>query len=128
MSQVVIAGTLERIETVLLRIKSIIDSRKITGYPLFQADEVWLYVVRPDLGAVCPVCESYAGAIFSGDQVSTTFPYKYLWTVNPYVVLPRTHMPDLSLFGGEPCHCEMYLLNPAEAMEKRLHEEKLSVI
>ncbi|GAG45625.1 unnamed protein product [marine sediment metagenome] len=98
------------------------------GWDLFQPDEEWYYVIRPDLGEVCPICEAYAGATITGDLIPLIFPYKELWTTNPYVVLPRTHMPNLEDFAGEPCHCELHLQNAAETMERRLHEEKLAVI
>lgn len=100
----------------------------MNGWPIFQDDEEWLYVTRPDLGEVCPVCAAYSGMIFSGSQVPITFPYNQLWDTELYIVLPRTHMPDLSLFSNEPCHCELYLQNAAETMERRLHEEKLAVV
>lgn len=124
----IIEGTPAEVRDKLILIRDIIDNRKVDGWPLFQAGEVWHYIIRPDLGEVCPVCGSYAGATFDGAQIPIIFPYKELWTKMPYVVLPRTHMPDLSQFAGEPCHCELHLQNPAEAMEKRLHEEKLTVV
>ena len=123
-----VSGTLHQVETQLIAISAVISYRKVAGWSVFHADEEWFYVIRPDLGEVCPVCEAYAGVTFSGDQIPITFPYNQLWTTSPYIVLPRTHMPNLEDFGGEPCHCELHLQNPAATMEKRLHEEKMAVI
>lgn len=122
----VIEGTLDEVESTLLKIKNIIDNRKTVGWPLFQRGEKWLYITRPDLGSVCPICMSYEGVVFDGEKVPSTFPYKEV--VAPYTVKPRTHMPNLEDFMNEPCHCEMILQNPAEVMEMRMHEEKLAVI
>ncbi len=124
----VISGTLRRVEAKLLAISEVVQYRKVVGWDIFQVDEEWFYVIRPDLGEVCPICESHAGITFRGDQIPFTFPYKELWTTSPYIVLPRTHMPNLEDFGGEPCHCELHLQNAAETLERRLHEEKLAVI
>jgi len=124
----VVAGTVEEVGDKLTRIWSLIQRRKGVGWPLFQSGEKWLYVTRPDLGHVCPVCMSHDGVVFDGEEVPRTFPYKYLWITSPYITLPRTHMPDLSKFADTPCRCELHLQNPAEVMEMRLHEEKLAVI
>jgi len=126
----VIYGTPDEVEVVLLRIRDIIDNRKTNGWPLFQKGEKWLYNTRPDLGHVCPVCRPHDGTVFDGEEVPRSFPYKEM--APPYgeypAAFPRTHMPDLSKFADTPCHCEMVLQNPAEVMEMRLHEEKLAVI
>lgn len=122
----VVGGTLQEIEDKLLRIKAVIDSRKTTGWPLFQAGERWLYVTSPELGRVCPVCQSHSGEVLDGESVRVAFPYAEM--IEKYVASPRTHMPDLSKFFDEPCHCKLILQNPAEVMEMRLHEEKLAVI
>ena len=124
----VVRGTARQVEEKLLAISAVVQYRKVAGWDLFQPDEEWYYVIRPDLGEVCPVCEAFAGVTFSGDQIPIVFPHKELWTTSPYIVLPRTHMPNLDDFGGEPCHCELHLQNAAETMERRLHEEKLAVI
>ena len=122
-----VSGNLEGLRVRLDRIKTIIDRRKAQGYPLFHSSERWQYFTRPDLGEVCPVCQQYDQRIFSGDEIKTVFPYAEAWG-EFYEVFPRTHMPDLSLFKGEPCHCEMRLLNPVEAFETQLHREKLEAI
>ena len=124
----IIEGTLDEIERTLLAIEDIIDNRKTVGWSLFQRGEKWLYITHPDLGRVCPVCKGYEGLIFDGEMVAGTFPYKEVIAL--YTVWPRTHLNqeaiNLSIIG--PCHCEMILQNPAEVMEMRLHEEKLTVI
>ena len=125
----IVAGTVEEVGDKLTRIWALIQRRKGVGWPLFQSGEKWLYVTRPDLGHVCPICEAHGKqGIFDGEEVAKTFEHKELWTTNPYVAIPRTHMPDPSKFANTLCRCELHLQNPAEVMEMRLHEEKLAVI
>lgn len=121
-----ITGTIEDTLASLENVKVVIDGRKATGWEVGHISEQWLYVTFPSRGRVCPVCESYGGRIFSGDEIAAEFPfYEYIGGI---IILPHTHMPDLSDFMNEPCHCEMHLQNLAESIEERLHEEKLLVV
>uniref|UniRef100_A0A6M3MEJ0 Uncharacterized protein n=1 Tax=viral metagenome TaxID=1070528 RepID=A0A6M3MEJ0_9ZZZZ len=122
-----VTGNLEGLQVRLERIQRIIQHRKTVGYPFFHSSERWKYFTRPDLGEVCPVCAQYDQQVFTGDQVKAFFPYVEAWP-EFYEAFPHTHMPDLSQFMGEPCHCELKLLNPVEAFEAQLHREKMEAI
>ena len=126
MTELIITGSLENISDSLNNIKAVISDRKSMGWELLHPSEQWLYIAYPGKGNVCPLCESHNGRIFSGDEIVAEFPY-YEY-IGELIILPHTHMPDLSAFRNEPCHCEMHLQNLAESIEERLHEEKLEVI
>ena len=98
------------------------------GWLVFQADETWQYVTRPELGAVCPLCGGLDGVTIPGDQVPIRFPYYTYNPATPFVARPRTHQPDLSQFFHEECHCDLIWLDPLETLEKRLHAEKETVL
>lgn len=123
----IIEGTLDEVEAKLLMIQDIIDRRKVSGWPLFQQGEKWLYTTRPDLGKVCPVCLPHEGAVYDGAEAKRLFP---LEMTSKYVASPRVHRTqeavNLRIVG--PCHCDLILQNPAEVMEMRLHEDKMAVI
>ena len=126
MSALIVQGTIKEVENKLYHVKELLNSRKMGGYPLLSQYEWWLYETRPDLGNVCPICHMHHGEVFLGNQIKATFPY--MEYIGDHIIRPRTHLPDLYKFHGVPCHCEMRLLNPAEAFERQLHEEKLGVI
>jgi len=125
-----ITGNLEGATVRLERIKRIIDHRKMVGYPIFHSSERWLYVTHPERGVsgeVCPVCLTHAEkGSFTGDEVKATFPYVVY--AGDYIAYPKSHQPDLSLFMGVECNCELELQNPVEAFETQLHREKLEAI
>lgn len=130
----VVEGTILEVEEKLLAIQDIIDRRKVAGWPLFQAGEKWLYVTRPDLGMVCPVCEPFHGSTLDGEEVTQHFPQRELVSqrslAGEYIGSPRTHQTqdaiNRQIVG--PCHCDLILQNAAEVVEMRLHEEKLTVV
>ena len=130
----VVEGTIDEVETKLLAIQDIIDKRKVAGWSLFQKGEKWLYVTRPDLGEVCPVCDPFHGRELDGEEVTQLFPQRELVSqrslIGEYIASPRTHQTqdaiNQQIVG--PCHCDIVLQNAAEVMEMRLHEDKLTVV
>jgi len=132
MSTLVIRGTLADVERKLQSIKRLITGRKNAGYPLWNKAELWKYSSASD-SRVCIVCNGFDGKIYSGDVIKVQFPsVEYLGN---YVALPRTHdNPDfpshIQRRVGAPngCGCTITLINPAEAFEAQLHEDKLRVI
>ncbi len=131
----VVSGTILEVEAKLLAIQDIIDRRKTQGWPLFQKGERWLYLTRPDLGMVCPVCGPFHGKDdLDGEEVTRLFPQRELVSqrtlAGEYIASPRTHTTQDAInrqIEG-PCHCDLILQNAAEVMEMRLHEDKLTVV
>lgn len=144
MSTLIISGTIEQIERKLLAVKRVIDSRKPpNGYPLWSRHEIWQYSSAGD-SRVCTICSGYEGT-YTGDEVKRKFPnVEYLGN---YTAHPRTHdnseFPDAGYYsegrrfaGGiyrregatHGCGCMLTLLNPAEAFEAQLHEEKVVAV
>ena len=126
MSVISLVGSVERVRDSLANIKDVIEYRKSAGWSILHYTEEWLYITFPDRGMVCPVCEGYEGRIFAGDEVAAEFPFHVYGGEG--TIYPHTHEPDLSQFADTPCHCEMHIQNPAESIEKRLHEEKLAAV
>lgn len=123
MSEITLFGTLEMLREQALAVSEVVKLRDSEGWPVFQADEMWLYETEMD-DRVCPACEAYGvQRMFRGDSVPVVFPYYEF--VTPFVVKPHTHMPDLSLFHWVECRCLMFWQNPLECLERRLHDEKL---
>lgn len=124
------SGNLAGLKVRFDRIKAIIDHRKAVGYPIFHSSERWLYVIHPERGVsgeVCPVCLAHADkGVFTGEEVKNTFPYVVY--AGDYLAYPKSHQPDLSLFMGVECNCELELQNAAEAFEIQLHHEKMEAI
>jgi len=127
---ITVRGKLDEVRERLAAISGVINYRKTVGWAILQSDEDWLYVTHPELAVtdVCDVCKSHEGRVFSGDEVLSTFPYYYYSPLAPFLIYPRTHMPDLSKFANEPCHCEMTWLNALETIERRLHLEKQAAV
>lgn len=132
MSTILITGTLGDVENKLKAIKSVVEDKKLNGYPLWSKYEQWQYSSAGD-SRVCPICQGYHGRIFNGDQVKTEFPM--VEYQGNYMALPRTHdNPGFPVWiqrrDGAPngCGCILRLLNPAEAFEAQLHEDKLREI
>lgn len=119
----VIQGLLETVRQKVQWVLDIITRRSAEGFAVFQSDEEWQYVTHPELGRVCPLCNSYDGTIFSGDQIPIMFQYYTYNNTTPFVARPRTHQPDLSQYFYEECHCDLIWLNPSETLKERLHEE-----
>ncbi len=124
--ELLIIGTADEVIESLRNIQAVVESRNATGWEILHPSEEWEFIVDPVAGEVCPLCTGYSGMIFSGDMIAVVFPYyEYLGGL---LILPRTHMPDLSEFMNEPCHCELRWMNMLESIEGRLHEEKLLVV
>ena len=126
MSELTLDGLLDEVSSKLRSVQSVIDQKKTTGYQLSHSSAKWKYFTNPDPGEVCPICLKHDQVIFNGDQVKLSFPYAEY--VGDFVTRPRTHQPDLSQYADEPCHCDMILLNPAEAFEIQLHDDKEAVL
>ena len=129
MTYLLIQGSLEEIQRQVLAVAAVVDNRKSTGWPALQADEMWRYIVHPELGTVCPKCSTYSGQEFNGKQIPIEFPYyTYNPSTNIHLIRPRTHQPDLSQYFYEECHCDLIWENAAKVLEKRLHAEKEAVL
>lgn len=125
MNEIVFRGPLELLREQALIISDILKNRSLEGFTIFQADEVWLYETEKD-NRVCPICEAFGNTQnFSGDVISTVFPYYQYFSSNPFVVYPRVHQPDLSKFFDKECRCTVTLQNPLDCLEEKLHNEKL---
>lgn len=128
MAEMELSGSIDVLITSMGNIKAVINGRQLTGWSIGHESERWLYVTFPERAVtdVCPVCDELSQRVFSGDELTLMFPYHEY--IGDSIILPRTHMPDLSKFANEPCHCEMHLLNLAESIEQRLHAEKMLVV
>jgi len=132
MSELQITGTIQEIAEKLRAVSQVIEEKKTTGYPLWNRAENWRYDSSGD-SRVCPICSQHDGNIYSGDVVKSMFPNVYY--LGSHEAHPRTHdnpgfLSYIQRRIGAPhgCGCKLVLLNPAEAFEVQLHEDKRAVV
>lgn len=135
MSEIVITGSLDDLQLQLVWIHQAVLHHKTGGWPLFQADEVWLYETAGD-NRVCPYCIGFEeDNPWQGNEIPHFFPQYDLegshkggtWDID-VIVRPNVHeMSEYSFLKGE-CRCKMRLLNGIETLERRLHKAKLEAL
>lgn len=131
MSEIYIRGSLDYLQLNLVRIHQVVMHRKTGGWPIFQADETWMYETAGD-DRVCPFCRGFeADNPWRGNEIPHFFPRLFYegsrmggtYTTD-VIVRPNVHeMEEYSFLKGE-CRCKIRLLNAAETLERRLHKEK----
>ena len=135
MSEINIVGSLDDIQLKLVWIHQAVLHRKTGGWPLFQADEDWIYESVGD-DRVCPICRSFEEqSPWQGNEIPHFFP-KYVIVsgrsggayIPPVIIEPNVHeMPEYAHLLGS-CRCKLRLLYPLETLEARLHMEKLEAL
>jgi len=114
----------------MLRIKTVIDSRKTEGWPPFQNDEIWEYSSQSD-GRTCPTCESFALTVeFNGEELPIMFPDLVQREPPTYtLVRPAVHVtyPEL-IWSNDPdaeggCRCRIRWVDVENTLAARLAEE-----
>lgn len=135
MSEIVLRGSLDEVQLQLVWIHQAVLHRKTGGWPLFQADEDWIYETAGD-ERVCPYCRGFEeDNPWQGNEIPHFFPHYYLegshaggtWG-SDVIVRPNVHENQELTFLMGTCRCKIRLLNAAATLEARLHKEKLEAL
>jgi len=131
LSEIVVRGTVRQVRDSLYRISGVVKMRKEEGWPLFGADEHWVYHARMD-AATCtkelPIadvrgqagCYGLNARVFRGDEIPRVFPFYERTGADR--IHPHSHEPR-----DKNCRCELVLQEPGRTLENRLYMEKLAV-
>lgn len=129
MSSMTLSGSLKEVRKQAHEILIVTENRKSEGFALFQADEEWIFRSEGD-ARVCSICRGHENDNpWRGNEIPHFFPRRILEGIGvDLVVRPNVHETPGFTFLKSICRCTMRMVDMGETFERRLHEEKLSVI